>query len=57
MKTDLVQADTTLKTVPAEAASELPPAQIAALDALLSGKTATDVTPRRALAGARSPTG
>ena len=38
MNTDLVQANTTL----ASGTPELPPAQIAALDALLSGKTATD---------------
>ena len=47
MNTDLVQANTTLATAPAivPAAGEipdLPPAQIAALDALLVGKTATD---------------
>jgi hypothetical protein len=42
MSTDLVQADTGLATVPAGNAAELPPAQIAALDALLSGKTAGD---------------
>jgi hypothetical protein len=42
MNTDLVQANTTLQTVPADDTPSLPPAQIAALDALLSGKTATD---------------
>ena len=42
MKTDLVQANTTLATVPAGESPELPPAQIAALDAILAGKTAVE---------------
>ena len=42
MSANLVQADATLKTVPAGDAAEIPAAQIAALDALLSGRTATD---------------
>ena len=42
MSTDLIQANTTLKTTPAQETAELPPAQIAAIDALLSSKTATD---------------
>ncbi len=42
MKTDLVQANTTLATVPAGESPELPPAQIAALDAILAGKTAVN---------------
>ena len=41
MGTNLVQADTTLTTVPVEETSDLVPAQTAALDALLSGKSAT----------------
>jgi hypothetical protein len=41
MSTNLVQANTTITPVPADP-PEIPPAQIAALDALLSGKTATD---------------
>jgi hypothetical protein len=42
MSTDLVQANTTLTTTPSDEAAELSTTQIAALDALLSGKTATD---------------
>ncbi len=42
MSTDIVQANTTITTVPAGEAPEMPPAQITALDALLSGKTATE---------------
>ncbi len=42
MSTDIVQADTTITTIPAGEAAEMPPAQITALDALLSGKTATE---------------
>jgi AcrR family transcriptional regulator len=42
MSTDLVQANTILATVPVEETPELSPAQTAAVDALLSGKTATD---------------
>jgi hypothetical protein len=41
MTTDLVQTNTTLATAAAGPAAELPPAQIAALDSLLAGKTAT----------------
>ncbi len=42
MSTDLVQTNTTLATLPAGETPELSPAQIAALDAILSGKTARD---------------
>ena len=42
MNTDLVQANTTLKTTPVEEPAEFSPAQIAAMEALLAGKTATD---------------
>jgi len=42
MPTDLVQADTTLKTMPVEETPALPAPQITALDALLSGKSVTD---------------
>jgi hypothetical protein len=42
MSTGLVQANTTITTTPVAEAPEMPPAQIAALDALLSGKTAAD---------------
>lgn len=42
MSTHLVQTNTTLTTTPTNEGTELSPTQIAALDALLSGKTATD---------------
>ena len=42
MSTDLVQANTTLTTVPVEETPELPAPQVAALDALLSGKSIID---------------
>jgi hypothetical protein len=42
MSNDLVQADTTIVTAPVEETSDFSPPQAAALDALLSGKTATD---------------
>ena len=42
MSTDLVQAKTATTAIPAADAPEMPAAQIAALDALLTGKTATD---------------
>jgi len=42
MQTDLVQPNTTVTAAPVNQTQELPPAQIAALDALLSGKTTTD---------------
>ena len=42
MSTELAQTNTTITTVSAGDAAEMPPAQIAALDAFLSGKTATD---------------
>jgi len=42
MSTDLVQANTTLTTVAVEETPELPSAQVAALGALLAGKTAGD---------------
>lgn len=42
MSTDLVQANSTHATIPAESGSDLSATQIAVLDALLSGKTATD---------------
>jgi hypothetical protein len=42
MSTGLVQANTTITTAAAGDAAEMPPAQIAALGALLSGKTAAD---------------
>ena len=42
MSTDLVQANTTITATPVAEAPELPAAQFAALDALLSGRTATD---------------
>jgi hypothetical protein len=42
MNTDLVHTNTTVTTVPVAEKPDLPPPQIAALGALLSGKTATD---------------
>jgi hypothetical protein len=42
MSTDLVQANTTITAAAAADAAEMPAAQIAALGALLSGKTAVD---------------
>ncbi len=42
MNTDLVPANTTLATVPAEEAADFSPAQVAVLESLLAGKTATD---------------
>ena len=42
MNTDLVPANSTLATAPAEEVSDFSPAQVAVLEALLAGKTATD---------------
>ncbi len=57
MSNDIVQANTAINTVPAGEAPEMPPTQIAALDALLSGKTATDAAAAAGLPDARFTSG